>query len=215
MRGSCPGSAAEADLSCCVETLSEIERADRAVGRVREIPEALVAAEPLLALGPLVGLLDRPGAARERLAGELERPVALSALGLLEEPDVDIGGEHLVRAAHVARLGQRVLVGVQRRALRGHARRGRDHPIAVRQALAALGGLGAAGGPAHRRASLPGSSTWTSRQDLIDTPASSPEFSGTFTPWPLVASPFSPSPSYSPAPPRRARRRRYSRRPAC
>src|SRR4051812_9886610 len=170
MRGSCPRSAAEADLSRCVETLSEIERADRAVGGVREIPEALVAADPLLALGPLMGLLDRPGAAGERLAGELERPVALTALGLLEEPDVDVGGEHLVRAAHVARLGQRVLVGVQRRALRGHARCGCDHPIAVRQALAALGGLGAAGGPAHRRASVPGSSTSTSRQGVINTP---------------------------------------------
>src|SRR3954447_10259808 len=205
MRGSCPGSAAEADLSCCVETLSEIERADRAVGRVREIPEALVAAEPLLALGPLVGLLDRPGAARERLAGELERAVALAALGLLEEPDVDIGGEPLVRAAHVARLGQRVLVGVQRRALSGHARRGRDHPIAVRQALAALGGLGAAGGPAHRRASLPGSSTWTSRQGVTNTPCSAPGIPATVGRWAFVASLFSLWCSCSPAPPRRTR----------
>src|SRR4051794_22759807 len=152
MRGSCPRSAAEADLSRRLEPLSEIERANRAVGGVREVPEALVAAHPLLALGALVGLLDRPGAAGERLARKLERAVASAALGLFEELDVDVGGEDLVRAAHVARLAQWVLVGVERRALGRHAGRGRDHPIAVGQALAALGGLGAAGGPAHRRA---------------------------------------------------------------
>src|SRR4051812_14917312 len=104
MRGSCPRSAAEADLSRRFETLSEIEREDRAVGRVGEVPEALVAAHPLLALGALVGLLDRPRAAGERLARELERAVALAALGVLEELDVDVGGEHVVRAAHVAGL---------------------------------------------------------------------------------------------------------------
>src|SRR3954451_2927452 len=149
MRGSCPESAAGGDLSCRVQTVSEIERADALEGRVGEIGEALVAAHPLLALGPLVRLLDRERAAGERLTGDFQRPVAPAPLGLLEEPRVDLGREHLLRAAHVAVAAERVVVDVQARALRRQARGGGDHPIAVRQALAALGGLGAAGDPAH------------------------------------------------------------------
>src|SRR4051794_29749006 len=99
MRGSCSESAAGGDLSRLVKTVSEIERADARRPRVGEVGEALVAAHPLLARGPFVRLLDGERAARERLARELERPVALAALGLLEQPGVDLGREHLLRAA--------------------------------------------------------------------------------------------------------------------
>src|SRR4051812_25900428 len=118
MRGSCRRSAAEADLSPRVEALSEIERADRAGGRVREVREAPVAAHPLLALGPLVGLLDAERAARQRLARELEHPVAAAALGLLEQLDVDLRGKYALRAAHVADAAQGIVIGVERRAAR-------------------------------------------------------------------------------------------------
>src|SRR3954451_20867117 len=91
MRGSCPRSAPEADLSRRVEPLSEIERAHRTGARVREVGEAPVAAHPLVALGPLVRLLDAEGAAGERLTRELDRPVAAAALGLLEHRHVDLG----------------------------------------------------------------------------------------------------------------------------
>src|SRR4051794_10411018 len=101
MRGSCPESAAEADLSPCLQAGSQIERADAARGRVGEVSEPTIAAHPLLAPGPLVGLLDAERAARQRLARELEYAVALAALGLLEELRVDLRGEHLLRAAHV------------------------------------------------------------------------------------------------------------------
>src|SRR3954468_2178625 len=121
MRGSCPRSAAEGELSLCGQTVAQVERAVAAGGRVGEVGEAPVAADPLLALGALVGLLDRERAARERLARKLERAVAAAALGLLEEPDVDLRGEHGLRAAHVARAAQRVVVVVQRRALGGDA----------------------------------------------------------------------------------------------
>ena len=43
---------------------------------VREVGEAPVAAHPLLARRPFVRLLDREGAARQRLARQLQRPVA-------------------------------------------------------------------------------------------------------------------------------------------
>src|SRR4051812_8583885 len=112
MPGSCPESATEADLSRCVETVSEIERADRARGRVREVGEAPVAADPLLALGALVGLLDAEGAAGKRFARQLEHAVALPALGLLEQLRVDLGREDLLRAAHVVDAAHRVVVGV-------------------------------------------------------------------------------------------------------
>src|SRR4051794_12178290 len=105
MRGSCPESAPELDLSCCLESGAQIERAHGADSGVREIAEAPVAADPLFTRGSLVRLLDRPGAARKRLAGELERPVAPAALGRGEELDVDLGREDRVRAAHVAGLG--------------------------------------------------------------------------------------------------------------
>src|SRR4051812_19987671 len=101
MRGSCSESAAGADLSRLLETVSEIERADARGPRVGEVGEAPVAAHPLLAPGSFVRLLDRERAAGERLARELEGPVALAALGLLEQPGVDLGREHLLRAAHV------------------------------------------------------------------------------------------------------------------
>src|SRR4051794_29014379 len=90
MRGSCRRSAPEADLSRCVETLSEIERADGAGRRVGEVGEAPVAAHPLLTPGALVGLLDAEGAARQRLTRQLEHAEALGPLGLLEERDVDL-----------------------------------------------------------------------------------------------------------------------------
>src|SRR5262245_1073820 len=131
MRGSCPQSAAEGELSLCGQTVAQIEGADAGRTGVREVREAPVAAHPLLARGALVGLLDREGAARERLAGQLQRPVATPALGLLEELEVDLRGKHRLRAAHVAAAAQRVVVEVQRRALRLHTRGGRDHAIAV------------------------------------------------------------------------------------
>src|SRR3954451_2102141 len=155
MRGSCSESALEGDLSSGVESLSQIERAHAGRARVREVGEALVAAEPLLARRALVRLLDAEGAARQRLAGQFQRPVALRALRLVEELGVDLGREDLLRAAHVPDAVERVVVEVQARALRRHARGGGDHPIAVRQALAAFGGLGAAGGPAHLRDCTP------------------------------------------------------------
>src|SRR5689334_2576047 len=149
MRGSCPESAAELDLSCCLETLSEIERPYGPRARVGEVGEALVAAHPPLARRPLVRLLDAERAARLWLTRQFEHAVALPALGLDEELGVDLGRGHLLRAAHVADAARRVVVDVQAGALRRDAGRVRDHPIAVRQALAALGGLGAADGPAH------------------------------------------------------------------
>src|SRR4051794_36699022 len=149
MRGSCSESAAELDLSRRVQTVSQIERADRAGARVREVGEPPVAAHPLLAPRSLVRLLDAERAARERFAGQFQHPIALGPLRLVEELRVDLGGEHLLRAAHVADAAERVVVDVQARAPGRDTCGGGDHPIAVRQALAALGGLGAAGGPAH------------------------------------------------------------------
>ena len=52
-------------------------------------------------------------------------------------------GEHLLHAAHEAAPGQRVVVGVEERALVGDAGGGRDDAVAERRAAAALVGLGA------------------------------------------------------------------------
>src|SRR3954454_9053439 len=151
MRGSCSGSPREGDLSLAAQAVAKVERLEPAGTGVREVREPSIHAVELLAARPLVRALDREPAVCQRLAGELERPEALRLLGLLEERDVDLGGEHLVRAAHVAGPAQRVVVRVQRGALLLRACRGSDHAVAVRQALAALGGLGTTNGPAHRR----------------------------------------------------------------
>src|SRR3954466_6104931 len=111
MRGSCSQSAAEADLSRCAEPVSEVERPQAAGGGVGEVREAPVRAAERLAGGALVRSLDPERAAREGLAGQLERAVAAAALGLLEQRDVDLGREHLVRAAHVAAAADRIVVG--------------------------------------------------------------------------------------------------------
>src|ERR1044072_8206685 len=110
--------------------MSEVERRYgiwTALGEVREAP---VAAEELRAL---VRLLERERPAGPGFARQLQAPVAAAALALLEQRDVDLGREHVMRAAHVAPAAQRVVVGVQRGTARLHAGRGRDHPIAVRE----------------------------------------------------------------------------------
>src|SRR5688500_16792964 len=135
MLGSCRGSALEGDLSRSLQTVSEVERLYGPWSRFREVGEAPVAAVELRAL---VRLLDRERAARQRLTRQLQAAVALSALRLLEQLHVDLGCEHLVRAAHVSPLRERVVVRVQARATRLDAARRSDHAIAVRQALATL-----------------------------------------------------------------------------
>src|SRR4051812_17311369 len=115
MRGSCRQSAPEADLSRRVEAVSQIERADRVRGGVREVEEAPVAAHPVLALRPLVRLLDCERAAGERLARQLQAAEAPAPLCLLEQLDVHLGREYGVRAAHVAVAAPLVVVEVQRR----------------------------------------------------------------------------------------------------
>src|SRR3954453_6493949 len=104
MRGSCRGSAPEADLSRCSQTVSEIERANGTGAGVGEVGEAAVTAVKLRAL---VRLLDREGPARERFSRQLEHAVPPSPFGFLEQRDVDLGAEHRVRAAHVAVAAER------------------------------------------------------------------------------------------------------------
>src|ERR1700755_2281594 len=103
MRGSCSGSARELDLSWPTQTLAQIERAQAVGGAVVEVREPSVHAHELLALRTLMCAFDSEHAAGQRLAGELEGAVAAGLLGLLEQLHVDLGGEHLVGAAHVAR----------------------------------------------------------------------------------------------------------------
>src|SRR5262245_15331111 len=144
MRGSCSGSAPELDLSRAAQPVAQVERAQAVEGAVREVREPSVDAVELLTGGPLVGLLDAELALLQRLARELEDAVPAAALGLLEQGDIDLGREHLVRAAHVAGAAERVVVRVEGGALLPHAGGGLDHTVAVRQALAALRDLGAA-----------------------------------------------------------------------
>src|SRR4051794_8417755 len=118
----------------------------------REVREAPVAAVELWAL---VRLLDAEGAARQRFARQLQGAVAAPAFSLLEQRDVDLGREHVVRAAHVARAAERIVVGVQRGTARLHTTRRCDHPIAVGEALTTLGRLRPTGCPAHWASLLP------------------------------------------------------------
>src|SRR4051794_13408723 len=112
MRGSCSESASEGDLSRCAQPRAQVERAYAARRRVGEVREAAVEAVELVSGGALVRLLDGERALRQRLARELERPVPTPALGLLEQGHVDLGGEHLVRAAHVAVAAEGIVIGV-------------------------------------------------------------------------------------------------------
>src|SRR3954451_21924442 len=103
MRGSCPGSAPELDLSRPVQPVAQIECAHAVGSDLGKVREPSIHAYELLAAGPLVCLFDLELAARGGLARELEHAVPAPALGLLEQRDVDLGREHLVGAAHVAR----------------------------------------------------------------------------------------------------------------
>src|SRR4051794_25851641 len=120
MPGSFSASAPEADLLRRAQAFPEIEgaqRVGRAVGGVEEPPVRAVVG---LAEAALDGLLDGERAAPQRLAGELDRAEAAArALGVLEQRDVDLGGEDLLQAAHEAPAGQRVLVGVEEGAAGG------------------------------------------------------------------------------------------------
>src|SRR4051812_25821220 len=153
MRGSSSGSPPEEALSRAAQAVTEVERLERVRRRVGEGREPSIHPVELLGLGPLMCPFGTQPAALQRLAGELEHAVAPAALGLLEPLHVDLGGEHLVRAAHVARAAQWIVIRVQRRALLLNARRGSDHAVAIREALPALGGLRTADCPAHLRES--------------------------------------------------------------
>src|SRR4051812_31034167 len=113
MRGSCSGSAPELDLSRPAQPVAQVESAQAVGSRVGKVREPSIHAMELLARGPLMRAFDLELAARGGLAGQLNDAVPAPALGLVEQRDVDLGREHLVRTAHVARPAERVVIEVE------------------------------------------------------------------------------------------------------
>src|SRR5690242_9347023 len=100
MRGSCPSGTPETDLS---QPVAQVEGADRVARRVGPVEEAPVDAAEGVAAGALDRLLDAEGAAGEGFPREPDGAEAGSCLlGLGEQVDVDLRGEHALQAAHVA-----------------------------------------------------------------------------------------------------------------
>src|SRR5829696_4617820 len=142
-----PAQADESKLSAAA--VPEVEGANAVAGGIRPVEEPWV---HTAVREPLARLLDLELTTRGRIAGEPHRAEAgPRALGRPEQLDVDLGGEHLVHAAHEAAAAERLVVGVEERARLGDAGGGRDHPVAEGRAAPALVGIGLADDARHRR----------------------------------------------------------------
>src|SRR4029453_16209818 len=96
------------------DALAQIERAIAARAGVGDVKEATVHAIERRARA-LVGALNREGTHRKRRANGFYATVTMPrALCPLEQVDVDLRGEHLLKAAHVLRAGPLVTVGVEK-----------------------------------------------------------------------------------------------------